>query len=68
MPTLIIALLSLPTFISVLRVLKTRAPTRLRMAGAAAAVAAGAVAAPLYCLHCPERAPCMSASGMWRAS
>ena len=30
------------------------APTRLRAAGAAAGLAAGAWAATLYCLHCPE--------------
>lgn len=60
---LIIALLSLPIFISLLRVLKARAPTRLRLAGAAAGFAAGAVAATLYCLHCPELAP--SFVGVW---
>ncbi len=30
------------------------APTRLREAGAAAGLAAGAFSATLYCLHCPE--------------
>jgi len=30
------------------------APTRLRLTGAAAGFAAGAIAAVVYCLHCPE--------------
>lgn len=34
--------------------MRARAPTRLRLAGAAAGLAAGAVGAPVYCLHCPE--------------
>lgn len=60
---LIIALLSLPIFAAFLRVLKARAPTRLRLAGALAGFAAGSVAATLYCLHCPELAPAFV--GVW---
>lgn len=51
---LLIALLSLPIFASLLAVMRKRAPTRLRRAGAAAGFAAGAAAASIYCLHCPE--------------
>lgn len=60
---LIIALLSLPIFAALMRVLKARAPTRLRLAGAVAGFAAGSLAATLYCLHCPELAP--SFIGVW---
>jgi hypothetical protein len=52
-PTLI-AILSLPLFVAALHVMRGLAPTRLRLAGAAAGFAAGAAAAVLYCLHCPE--------------
>jgi hypothetical protein len=34
--------------------LKGLAPTRLRLAGAAAGWLSGALAALVYCLHCPE--------------
>ena len=51
---LLITLLSLPIFGAVLLWLRGRAPTRLRLAGAAAGLAAGATAATLYCLHCKE--------------
>jgi hypothetical protein len=54
---LLIALLSMPLFIAALRVMRGLAPTRLRLAGAAAGFAAGATAALVYCLHCPEMSP-----------
>lgn len=50
----LIALLSLPLLAAALTVMRTRAATHLRLAGAAAGLAAGASAAALYCLHCPE--------------
>ncbi|MYM70819.1 DUF1109 family protein [Duganella sp. FT134W] len=54
---LLIALLSMPLFVAALRVMRSLAPTRLRLAGAAAGFAAGATAALVYCLHCPEMSP-----------
>ena len=61
-PTLIF-LMSLPVFAATLRIMRQRAPTRLRLAGAAAGLASGGAAAAVYCLHCPE----MSAAfvGFW---
>ena len=50
----LIAMLSVPTFIAVMWAMKGLAPTRLRLAGAAAGLLAGAVGALVYCLHCPE--------------
>lgn len=47
-------LLSLPIFIGLLWSFRRLAPTRLRLAGATAGLTAGAWAAALYCLHCPE--------------
>jgi len=49
-----IALLSVPVFAAILWAMKQLAPTRLRLAGAAAGFAAGAIAALVYTLHCPE--------------
>ena len=46
--------LSLPIFIGLLWSFRRLAPTRLRAAGAAAGLAAGAWAATIYCIHCPE--------------
>lgn len=46
--------LSVPIFFALLRALGKLAPTRLRAAGALAGVTAGASAALVYCLHCPE--------------
>ncbi len=60
---LLIALLSLPMLAAVLRAMRQLAPTRLRLAGAAAGFAAGGTAALLYCLHCPEMAA--SFIGFW---
>jgi len=54
---LLIAVLSLPLLVAALHILRGRAPTRLRLAGAAAGFAAGAAAATVYCLHCPEMSP-----------
>ena len=46
--------LAVPIFIGLLWSFRALAPTRLRAAGATAGLAAGAWAATLYCLHCPE--------------
>jgi hypothetical protein len=46
--------LAIPIFIGLLWSFRRMAPTRLRAAGAAAGLAAGAFAATVYCLHCPE--------------
>jgi hypothetical protein len=46
--------LSGPIFVGLLWSFRRLAPTRLRLAGAAAGLASGAWAATLYCLHCPE--------------
>lgn len=54
---LLIALMALPVFAASLRVMRGLAPTRLRLAGAAAGFASGAAAAAVYCLHCPEMSP-----------
>ncbi|GAC1033464.1 DUF1109 domain-containing protein [Pseudomonas sp. No.21] len=51
-----IALLSVPAFIAVNWALRGLAPTRLRLAGAAGGLLAGALATLVYCLHCPEMA------------
>lgn len=53
----VIAVLSVPMLAATLYVMRGFAPTRLRLAGAAAGFAAGASAAALYCLHCPEMSP-----------
>jgi hypothetical protein len=46
--------LSMPIFAGLLWSFRRLAPTRLRAAGAAAGLAAGAFSATVYCLHCPE--------------
>lgn len=46
--------LAMPIFVGLLWSFRKLAPTRLRAAGAAAGLAAGAFAATIYCLHCPE--------------
>jgi hypothetical protein len=51
---LLLLLLSGPIFTGLLWSFRRLAPTRLRAAGATAGFAAGAWAATLYCLHCPE--------------
>jgi hypothetical protein len=60
---LLIAMLALPILAAVLRLMRELAPTRLRLAGAAAGLASGALAALVYCLHCPELAA--SFVGFW---
>jgi len=52
-----IALLALPALVLILLVLRSLAPTRLRLAGAGAGMLAGAIGALVYLLHCPELAP-----------
>jgi hypothetical protein len=52
----LVALLSAPVFASVLWATRGLAPTRLRLAGAAAGLLSGAVGALVYSLHCPELA------------
>jgi len=60
-----IALLSLPTLIAGLWVMKSLAPTRPMLAGASAGLLAGATGAVVYTLHCPEfAAPFL---GIWYA-
>lgn len=49
-----IALLSMPVLVAVFWVLRGLAPTRQRLAGAAAGLLAGALATLAYTLHCPE--------------
>ena len=49
-----VALLALPVFAGLLWSFRSLAPTRLRSAGAVSGLAAGAFAATVYGLHCPE--------------
>ncbi len=50
----LVLMLAVPIFVGLLWSFRRFAPTRLRATGAAAGLAAGAWAATLYCLHCPE--------------
>lgn len=50
----IVLALAMPIFIGFLWSFRRLAPTRLRAAGAAAGLSAGAFAAAVYCIHCPE--------------
>jgi hypothetical protein len=50
----LVLMLSLPIFGGLLWSFRALAPVRLRAAGATAGLAAGAWAATIYCLHCPE--------------
>jgi hypothetical protein len=59
----LISLMSLPVFAVALRIMRELAPTRLRLAGAAAGLASGGAAAAVYCLHCPEMSPAFV--GFW---
>jgi len=52
----LILLLALPIYGALVIVLRSLAPTRLATTGAMAGVTAGALAASLYGLHCPEQA------------
>jgi hypothetical protein len=51
---ILVALLSAPAFAAVLWTMRGLAPTRLRLAGAAAGLLSGAIGALVYSLHCPE--------------
>lgn len=51
-----IAGLSAPLFVALLWAIRGLAPTRLRLAGAAAGLLAGAAGALVYAFHCPELA------------
>ncbi|TAG71469.1 MAG: DUF1109 domain-containing protein [Burkholderiales bacterium] len=52
-----ISLLALPLFVSAIWIAKQFAPVRLRVTGAIAGLFAGAGAALIYSLHCPEIEP-----------
>jgi len=52
----LISTLSVPVFLAVIWAMKGLAPTRLRLAGAAAGLASGSLGALVYSLHCPEMA------------
>jgi len=58
-----IAILSLPAFLALFWAMREAAPTRLRLAGAAAGLCAGGVGAFAYTFHCPELAA--SFLGLW---
>ena len=49
-----IALTALPVFAALIWAVRGLAPTRLRLAGATAGMAAGGFGAAIYALHCPE--------------
>lgn len=51
-----IPMLSVPAFVAVFWVMKTLAPVRPALAGAAAGLLAGALSAIIYAVHCPELA------------
>ena len=51
-----ISLLSVPAFFAVTWAMKGLAPTRLSLAGAAAGLVSGSLAAVVYTLHCTEMA------------
>lgn len=50
----LIAMLAAPVFAATLWAMRALAPTRLRLAGAAAGLLSGATGALVYCFHCPE--------------
>jgi hypothetical protein len=50
----LIALLSVPLFVGVMWAMKGLAPIHTRFAGFSAGLLSGAMAALIYCLHCPE--------------
>jgi Uncharacterized protein conserved in bacteria len=52
-----ILLLSIPGFIAIFYAVANLAPTRLRIAGAASGLLAGALATVAYCFYCPEMSP-----------
>ena len=58
-----VPLLSVPIFVAATWAMKGLAPTRLTLAGGAAGMLAGSMAALIYALHCPEmEAPFL---GVW---
>jgi hypothetical protein len=54
---LLIAMLAMPMSVVIALALRQFAPTRLRLTGDVAGLAAGALSATFYCLHCPESGP-----------
>lgn len=52
----LIAALSAPVFVAVVWAMRGLAPTRLRLAGAAAGLLSGAIGTMVYAVHCPEMA------------
>ena len=54
--SVVIALLASPLWCAFMVILRSLAPTRLRLAGGAAGFAAGGIGALIYTLHCPELA------------
>jgi len=52
-----IALVSLPLFVAAIAIVRSFAPIRLRFTGATLGLFAGAMAALVYTLHCPELSP-----------
>lgn len=58
----LILLLAIPIYACLVAAIRRLAPTRPALTGAAAGFAAGALAATLYGLHCPEQAAAFVAS------
>jgi hypothetical protein len=58
----LILLLSIPIYACLILALRTLAPTRLARTGVAAGFTAGALAATLYGLHCPEQSAAFAAT------
>ena len=58
----LILLLAVPIYAALVVALRRLAPTRPALTGAGAGFAAGALAATLYSLHCPEPAPAFVAT------
>jgi hypothetical protein len=58
----LILLLAVPIYACLVIAVRRLAPTRLALTGAAAGFAAGALAATLYGLHCPEQAAAFAAT------
>lgn len=52
----LVAILSVPVFVALVWAVRGLAPTRLRLAGAAAGFLSGTIGALVYSLHCPEMA------------
>ena len=58
-----VTLFSLPSLVGFFAVMRTLAPTRLKLAGGVAGLLAGAIGASAYSIHCPElQAPFI---GVW---